>query len=846
MSATTAGQPPATMIQGATLRVQDGASTQQWHLGQQPASVGRRPDNDIVLSSRFVSGQHARIEPAGMAHRIIDLNSTNGLLFTGRYISEQVLKHGDVIRIGDPNTGNFVTLTYENAMLAASVPDDGATRSYSLPPNQATITIGRTGCTIELSHPQVSRLHAQLNRAADGSHTLVDSSTNGTFVNGQRISQQALQAGDTLRIGPFKFIYRTSSLDAFDEQGELYLYAQALTFDVPHAKGKGTFRILHDISLSIAPREFVALVGGSGAGKSTLLKALSGYTRATGGHVLVNEDDFYQNFDAYRTVLGYVPQDDIIHPTLTVERTLDYTSKLRLPTDMERPEVLQRIERVLDDVEMEIHKPKVVNRLSGGQRKRVSMAVELLAEPSLFFLDEATSGLDPGLEKKTMYMLRRLADSGRTILLVTHATDNIVQCDHVAFLSKGRLVYFGPPREALTFFGVTSGDFADIYTRLEGEATPDSPLVQSMLHEAFAHWKAQNPGGGNPLLADLWQHKYRYEHNGSGASLYQRYVLDRQGRQSQQQPTTAREEDTSQSTSSPLRQWWILTRRYLDLLLQDRRNLLIMLLQVPIIAIVLIFISQASVLLAGNAGIVAEGLIQRNEAKTVLFMITVASIWFGAFNSAREIAKELPIFVRERLVNLSISAYMLSKVAVLGLFGLLQSALFLLVLSVGITFPNDTGVLLPNFPAAEMFVTVFLSTLASTAIGLFISALVKKPNRAFAVVPLVLILQIVFAGLIFEISGLLTPLSWLTVSRWSMDALGTSIDLKALCYLPNFAGFPSCASPALSRQEPDAFLPGAFVHEPTHLLLCWGILLLHMAVFLGLTIWQLRRSERQF
>jgi hypothetical protein len=227
-------------------------------------------------------------------------------------------------------------------------------------------------------------------------------------------------------------------------------------------------------------------------------------------------------------------------------------------------------------------------------------------------------------------------------------------------------------------------------------------------------------------------------------------------------------------------------------------------------------------------------------------MIAIASIWFGVFNAAREIAKETPIFVRERLVNLRIGPYLFSKMTVLGLLALVQSAVFLLVLLVGIEFPSDTGVLLPSLPVLEMFITVLLSALASTALGLMISAFVGNPNRAFSVVPLLLILQIVFAGLIFKIEGPIAPLSWLTISRWSLDALGTSINLKELCYLPNLADTFPCYSRDMALREPDPFLPNAFVHEPAHLLMTWGILVLYMGVCLGITGWRLRQNVRSF
>ncbi|NTU84996.1 MAG: FHA domain-containing protein, partial [Chloroflexales bacterium] len=430
-AAPTATQATAT-LSGATLQVQEEGQTRAVPLGPTPLTVGRAPDNQLVLASRFVSGHHARVEAAGQAHRMVDVGSTNGLLYEGRRVPSHDLADGDVIRIGDPATGSFVTLTYSNPAATRAPQASQVAHSYRLDPQDPQVTIGRAGCDVTLDNPQVSRFHAQIDQTAGGAVLRDAGSTNGTFVNGRRLSgPHSLRPGDVIQIGAFKLIYNVGSLDQYDQRGALRVDARGLTRQVRH---DGQSRvILSDVSLSIAPREFVALVGGSGTGKSTLMKALCGYAPATAGQVLVNGDDFYRNFDNYRTVLGYVPQDDILHRTLPVERALGYTARLRLPPDTAEAEISGRITRVLEDVEMTDHRDQLVENLSGGQRKRVSIGAELLADPSLFFLDEPTSGLDPGLEKKMMYTLRRLADSGHTVVLVTHATANITVCDHVAF-----------------------------------------------------------------------------------------------------------------------------------------------------------------------------------------------------------------------------------------------------------------------------------------------------------------------------------------------------------------------------------------------------------------------------
>ena len=824
---------------GASLQVQEDGQTRVVALGAAPLTVGRAPDNTILLTSRFVSGHHARVETVGQSHRIVDVGSTNGLLYEGRRVASHDLTDGAIIRIGDSATGSFVTLTYSNPVVTRTPQASQVAQSYQLDPKNPQVTIGRAGCDIVLDNPQVSRFHAQLDQAAGGAVLRDAGSTNGTFVNGQRLSgPHTLRPGDVIQIGAFKLVYNVGSLDQYDQRGALRVDARGLT---RHVQRDGQRRIiLNDVSLSIAPREFVALVGGSGTGKSTLMKALCGYAPATTGQVLVNGDDFYHNFDNYRTVLGYVPQDDILHGTLPVERALGYAARLRLPPDTAEGEITDRITRVLEDVEMVPHRDKLIENLSGGQRKRVSIGAELLADPSLFFLDEPTSGLDPGLEKKLMYTLRRLADSGRTVVLVTHATANITVCDHVVFMAGGRMVYFGPPAEALTFFNVTSGDFADIYTKLDGVGEPSSPLVQHDLKAEYATWSqaratnARPPTGANepPSLAELWALKYR------SSAHYQRYVVARLA-QTQAVPSAPAPGATPAKTrrnAAPLRQFALLARRYLDLTLQDRRNLLIMLLQAPIIALLLLLVARSDALL----GTQANELIQRSEAKKVLFMLTTVSVWFGIINAAREIVKEVPIFQRERLVNLRIGPYIFSKVAVLSLLVLVQTLVLLGIVALKVTFPGDTRLLLS--PLLETFVTLLLTSLAGMALGLVISAFSISGDRAISIVPLALIPQILFAGLIFKIEGAATPLSWLMISRWSMDALGTSLNLNALCNSPNIddqGSLPAGCAPGFLATE------DAFTYTVGHLLSRWLILVLYTLVCLGLTAWALRRRDRQ-
>lgn len=829
-------------------------------LADKPVRIGRAADNDIVLASNFVSGHHARIDPEGNGHRIVDVGSKNGLYFKGQLVQQHSFSDGDTVRVYNATTGEVVTLTYHNPRLSAEKTHVVPVSNFD--PNAAKTTIGRENCTINLNHTSVSRFHAQIDRMPDGHHILRDAgSTNGTFVNGQRVTQCILSDGDIIQIGPFKLPYSGTGLDQYDERGSMRIDVRNMTLTVKVAGKPRT--ILNNISLSIAPREFVALVGGSGAGKSTLMKAISGFSQVEDATVLVNGDDYYKNFDAYRSVLGYVPQDDILHRPLTVGKALDYAARLRLPADSTPQEIKQRIDSSLDEVEMVLHQQKKISSLSGGQRKRVSIAAELLAEPSLFFLDEPTSGLDPGLEKKMMYTMRRLADSGRSVVLVTHATENITQCDHVVFMSRGYMIYFGPPQEALGFFGVKSGSFSDIYTRIDGPADLNEQFVQDMLKREYDEWKASHPKSTEPPpLCELWAAKYKR------SPQYQKYVTDRLNTTPSAPMKTAQADQKGKTPRvSPLRQFFILTHRYFDLTLRDRKNLFILLLQAPIIAILLLMLAGSDVL-TGVEGV--KDVVQRVEAQSLLFVMAIVAVWFGINNAAREITKERAIFRRERLSKLNILSYLFSKISVLGALVLVQNVILVGILMLKIDFSLAPGIdtLIPVLPVwMNMFATMLLTSLAGTSIGLLISGFSSTEDQAVSIVPLILIPQILLAGMLFKIEpeGLIGTVIWalslITVSRWSLDALGTTFNLNGLCQLPNIFSkgevktqcivnvqdIPEDLQQAYAAfrktLEPSDAFPNAFSYTIEHLLTTWGVLAAFIVVGFALTAWFLKRQD---
>jgi len=720
---------------------------------QETTTFGRAPDNDVVLSDGRVSRHHAKLAYQAGRYVLSDLNSHNGTWVGGQRISEQEIAPGTSFRIGP------ATITLQVA--AAYVPPPppfGATMSFEFAPtapaaqvervrlDRPVLTLGRDpSCDLLLDHPTVSRLHAQI-RKLDGNFVLFDlKSTNGTFVNGQRVEvQHQLQVGDEIRIASYKIIFDGVAIAPQDEAGNIRLDAVG----VRKVVGKGVV-LLNNISLSIAPREFVAIVGVSGAGKSTLLDALNGFRPATEGAVLANGVNLYQNFDAYRTQLGYVPQEDIIHKELTVYEALDYAARLRMPADTTSSERHQRIMEVLGDLDMVAAKDRPIHRLSGGQRKRVSIGVELLTRPSLFYLDEATSGLDPGTEAQLMQLLARLADQGRTVMLVTHATKNVMLCDQVVFLAKGgNLAYFGPPTGALGYFGVQ--DFDQIYTKLEHEKSPKE-----------------------------WAERYQ------GSPPHHDYVAARLQTApgvTAQAPSAAVVKQAPGSTVkrvSALGQLLVLSRRSLNILMRDRASLALMLLIAPAIGVMDLIMWKSNPF-ATKGGDASQGLI-------MLFLMALICILVGAVASMREIVKEADIYRRERMVTLKIIPYVMSKLWLGVLLAAYQSAVFILTKRLAAGWP-DTGETI-----VATFVTLFLATLSGMLLGLLISAVSPNQNVAPLLLVMVLVPQFMFAGALMPLStfgpagkfiGYITSTKWGFESLVTISKLGTDVAEDACWQLP--------------------------------------------------------------
>ncbi|MEW5870348.1 MAG: ATP-binding cassette domain-containing protein [Chloroflexota bacterium] len=510
--------------------------------------------------------------------------------------------------------------------------------------------------------------------------------------------------------------------------------------------------LLQDISLCIQPNEFVIVVGQSGGGKSTLLDALSGYRPATHGQVFANDADVYKNYDAIRALTGYVPQRDIIHMELTVYEALDYAARLRLPRHTRKAERRQRILEVLDELDLAHRKDVVVSRLSGGQQKRVSIGVELLTRPPLFFLDEPTSGLDPGTETSLMHLLRRLADQGRTVVLVTHTTKNVKLADQVVFLARGGyLAWFGPPEEALRYFDAFRTEaeqqagpmeFDEIYALLE-DPTKGSAQEWSERYRS-------SPAYQQHVEAGLRQN----EGAGKAPSLRQRLVQAR---------------DSYLQQISPFTQFLVLSARNLRILARDRISLILMLLA-PLL------VGGLDWLIASVMGADVYDFQHGSPMAAVqsLSLLTLYTLMVASLSQMREFTKETAIYKRERMVNLRLLPYIGSKVWFAALLSLFHAAAYTQVRYLAFDMPGG------QTEFWMIFVTLYLGVLAGMALGLLASALAPNTSAAPMITILLLIPTTVLSGALVQLPPRLSAVS---SSHWVFRGLvaitGVGADVAA-------------------------------------------------------------------
>ncbi|NUK28017.1 FHA domain-containing protein [Streptomyces lunaelactis] len=769
-------------------------------------TLGRDPQGDLVIDDARVSWRHASISWGGRSWVIEDHGSTNGTYVQGQRIHQMEIGPGSAVHLGNATDGPRLSLSgaagagaysaqsaapQQQAVKqqAAQTPVQPQQQGWQQPPQapaqpqqgwqqppQAQVPhqqgpggaggaggfagappvygdrspttfhqlalgrVMRIGRALEnelvVSDLQVSRNHAEFVATPDGRFEIRDlGSHNGTYVNGQPIAKNGtvlLGPNDIVGVGHSTFRLVGDRLEEFVDTGEVSFSARHLTVTVEGGK-----QILKDVSFGVPEKSLIAVIGPSGSGKSTLLKALTGYRPANEGDVLYDNRNLYKQFAELRQRIGLVPQDDILHKELTVRKALKYAAKLRFPGDTAEAEREARIDEVLRELKLDIHKDKKVTSLSGGQRKRVSVALELLTKPSLIFLDEPTSGLDPGMDRDVMQLLRGLADDGRTVLVVTHSVAELAICDKLLVMAPGGAVaYFGPPEEALNFFGYST--WADVFSAFENYRDYD------------------------------WAGRWR------GSQHYQMYAADIDAVAAQSvtmPPAQQMRPPKAQSWGSQL---WTLIRRYSSVIASDRGFLGLMVILPAVLGVV-------SVVIPADFGLAPPTPPSRfnGDAGTIMLILAVGMCFSGAANSVRELIKERVIYERERATGLSRSAYLMSKVIVLGVITAIQG-----VIICGIGFATrklpEEGLIMP--PAVELCVTITALGFTSMMFGLVISSLVKTAEKTMPLLVMFAIVQVVFTGILFQVYGSpgLEQFAWLMPSRWAIAAAGATLDLSHL------------------------------------------------------------------
>jgi ABC-type multidrug transport system ATPase subunit len=536
-----------------------------------------------------------------------------------------------------------------------------------------------------------------------------------------------------------------------------------------------------------------AVAGPSGAGKTTLMRLLSGQLAAAAGSVSYNGADLADCRQAWAALMGYVPQEDIVHADLTVDEALGYQARLRLGQGSTPAMRDSRVERVLSLMGLTEQRGQLVKTLSGGQRKRVSIACELLNEPQIMFLDEPTSGLDPGLDKRMMLLLRLLADQGRTVVLTTHAITHVDVCDTLVLVGPGgHVIYAGAPQAALDWFGVQS--LGDVFSLVESPEAARNAAAKAAAAQRVAGPAMPGPGHTAPGPG-----RGRARNGGPGQAEPGRDAAVGGARPPLGSPAWRR---------AVMDQAKIFAGRYVRLVGRDRPALAFSLLQGIAVALL-------------TALAVPKPFSWASEGNAPMFVFGCAAVWFGMIGAVRELVKEKPIWRREFLAGGDMPAYLASKVTVLGALGAFQALTLTVAAALTLGLPKHS-------PLGSSFITIFISLwlaiLSGMALGLLVSAAAQSADRAMSLVPYLLITQLVLCGVLFRL-GAIGFISWIMPARWSVSALGGIAGLSA------------------ARLHQTA---GLYPHSAIGLLSTWLMLVLLTVVGLAITAWLLDRQGRSW
>ena len=775
---------------------------------ERPFVIGRGPEADLDVGHPRASRRHVVVELTAQGWLLTDA-SRNGTWVDGRRVSSLPLTGPVTVRVGDTDDSAVVEVRPAPHPSPASAQIPAPSPTLTRQGGQTSVRhvrttrlrIGRLGDNdVVLDDLLVSRRHAELHRTGAGWRIVDLNSGNGTFVNGVRVTTAEVGSRDVIGIGHALLQLHGDRLVSAEDTGDIGFAVQGASVSTDSGK-----TLLRDVSFALPGRSVLAVVGPSGAGKSTLLGALTGSRPADVGEVRYAGRDLYAEYDELRHRIGLVPQDDVLHPQLTVRRALRYAARLRFPADAAEADRERRIDEVLGELNLTEQAGQRIDTLSGGQRKRTSVALELLTKPSLLFLDEPTSGLDPGLDKSVMQTLRGLADGadagsgtparsaearsgepargGRTVVVVTHSVLNLDLCDRLLVLAPGGYVaYFGPPREAPAYF--RTEDYAGMFQLLE-----------------------QVPG---EVLAERYRRSRQHERYVARPTMGMPRIVERAA------PTAATRQQGFGTQLS------VLCRRYLAVIAADRQYA-VFLLALPLV------LAALARLVPGGSGLSTSAALERGEFQPsqLMLVLVLGGALMGIAASVRELVKERPVYARERAIGLSLPAYLLSKLLVLGLVTGVQAAVFTLLALVGRRMPDD-AVVLGSGPA-EVLLAVVGVAVVTMLVGLVISAAIGNADRGMPLLVLVLMVELVVSGGLFPVFGRpgLEQAAWLVPSRWAFAMGAVTADLNRT-----------------ARDGAD----GLWTHDAAHYLLGAGVLVgmaLLLVVVTGLVLRRLDPVRRR-
>ena len=662
--------------------------------------VGSNSNCDVMVSNKRVSRNHCQvIYSKSDALKLIDLDSTNGTFLNGIKLKPGIpynLNLKDQVQLAGVS-GIIISVGSEST---ESRNLDNQKNILELFNNKDIITVGRdSSCDLRINDNRISRKHASIKKLSNDKFLLKDlGSLNGIYVNGSKVNgTKTISKEDNIFISKYLLKIDCKAKDLSDE-----LAISAIGIEKVYPNQKKGKKALHKMDISVPSRSLLAIMGPSGCGKSTLLKSLNGESPPTKGRVLIFNQDLITNYEYLKTQIGYVPQDDIVHKQLTVEQSLFFAAKLRI-ANISRADIKIKIDQILSELNISHIKKNLISDISGGQRKRVSIAIELLTDPMLLFLDEPTSPLDPQTIEDFLNILKKLSENGTTVIMVTHKPEDLDYMDEVIFMADnngGKIVYYGDSTKYKDYFNVNNA--VSVFSQISG---------------------------GN---SKKWVEKYSNPRPLSTTQDKEKVLINK-------------------SNQSSIEQFFWLTYRYFKIKTNDKVNTSIMLLQAPIIALL-------------------ACLVFKEVTLSVLFIMAVSAVWFGSTNAAREIVGELPIYSRERMYNLKLIPYIFSKITVLSLFSIIQSFVFIFILYFYYSDSNFDIYFNDPFFA---FIWMSFLTISSTFLGLLLSAIFDTSEKVLAVVPIVLIPQIMLAGLVAKIGSTTVEfVSYLTFTRWGIEGFG--------------------------------------------------------------------------